>query len=257
MHSGTRLRENTQLVAKLSFRYIVSLLKPPHHLPSAKCLLRLESSRYRVYIPISCICIYVIQLKAGTGCATNTKCFILFDSFVHFVFIIYHFQQSHDSHSITTIQEIHKKQHCIHSFKFTHSPYHCVSILSVYSLSILSTRYHHQPHTYRSNQIKIQKKKNKKNPNWIKKNEIETKSKKNTKKSNKLRSNQAVFMVGVSRYLIAVDSWLRSRHHHRYLCRRPLNSAAHHCHHHCTYLHKHLYNASALALLSLSRSLSL
>lgn len=104
---------------------------------------------------------------------------------------------------------------------------------------------------------KSKKKKNKKNPNWIKKNEIETKSKKNTKKSNKLRSNQAVFMVGVSRYLIAVDSWLRSRHHHRYLCRRPLNSAAHHCHHHCTYLHKHLYNASALALLSLSRSLSL
>lgn len=76
-------------------------------------------------------------------------------------------------------------------------------------------------------------------------------------KSNKLRSNQAVFMVGVSRYLIAVDSWLRSRHHHRYLCRRPLSSAAHHCHHHCTYLHKHLYNAPALALALLSLPLTL
>lgn len=145
----------------------------------------------------------------------------IFDSFIHFLYlsivlsyIIFniHTQITFDYNNTRNTQ------HCIHSFKFTHSPYHCVSILSVYSLSILSTRYHHQPHTYRSNQIKIQKKNELNEKTKLKPNRKQTK---NTKKSNKLRSNQAVFMVGVSRYLIAVDSWLRSRHHHRYLCRRP------------------------------------
>lgn len=94
-------------------------------------------------------------------------------------------------------------------------------------------------------QKKIQNEWKNKIPNW---NQIEQKQ-----KSNKLRSNQAVFTVGVSRYLIAVDSWLRSRHHHRYLCRRPLSSAAHHCHHHCTYLSLSL---SAYIYIKCSRSLS-